>query len=281
MLRTSLLFLLVLVTSCRGHYAHRIEGRATGTVAVKPGTIRILLENHAGYLSVEPAADDRISFEAATLKAADTEAELAGLASIDLQLTEQPTERSGEMRLVVPGLPKGADQLTNQVVFKGVIRIPPSLALCARIGLGQLSARGITGEIDLETGVGDVVLKNCRGNARLRTGKGQIIVDAHKGALDAETASGTMLVFVSELGQKGMRLVSGAGGIQAHLPRDAAFALDLRVYEGKYDCTWMFPVERRDGGIFAKGVVGKGVVPVFISSRTGSVSLRADEPERN
>lgn len=271
---------LVLVTSCDGHYGQRDAKQIDGVVSLPAGMTAVRITVPSGNVSVEPSADERISYEAEVQRSADTAEQLAALVAIEPRLRATTGTVPGQLEITGATLPKELDPRQAWISYRMLVKVPKSLRVELVLGDGHGSIIGMQGGASIETGHGILLLKRCLGDARLRSGKGDLTIDSHRGGIDAETGTGKIVAFVDEVREKGVRLVSGNGGIQAHLPRDAAFTLDMRAPEGKLDATWQLPIKREHGGVFMAGAVGGGGPLVYIESLTGSVSLRAEVPTK-
>lgn len=252
------LFVTLVPVACDGHYGQRDTKRLTGSLALPPGATSVRLEVPAGSVSIEPGAGRELTFEVEVQRSADSSADLEKLKALEPGPTLAASKDPTIARVVVATLPQGLDPKTAWLAYRMLVRLPATLRVELVMGEGHSSIIGMQSGASVETGRGILLLKQCRGDSRMRTGKGDLTIDAHQGSLDAETAAGKIVAFVDELGSKGMRLVSGSGGIQAHLPREAAFSLDMRAPEGKLDATWLFPIRREHGGVFMSGTVGNG-----------------------
>ena len=262
--------------SCDGHYRLRDAKRVSSTLLIPAATTEVRLEVPAGSVSIEPSPGNDIVYEAEVQRSADTAEDLETLKALEPGLRIVPGPQAGRMRVVAATLPAGLDPHTTWLSYRMLVKIPKTLRVDLVIGDGNASVIGMQSGAGVETGRGILLLKQCSGDSRMRSGKGDLTVDSHMGALDAETGAGKIVAFVDALGAKGLRLVSGSGGIQAHLPRESAFTLDMRAPEGKVDATWQFPIRREHGGVFMSGTVGVGGPLVYIESLAGSVSLRAE-----
>lgn len=268
----------VSAAGCGGRLGQQWEEKFERTYALPPGTTKVLVEVLDGALTVVSGEPGAVRIEAQTLRAADTVEGLAALRALDLE--PQPTQPSaGVLALRGPKLPEALDRLSHRLITKAVVMVPPDIEVEAITGYGPVAAVGREAAVRLTTLAGDVRVERCRGDAVVRTGEGVVMVQHHRGGLDVESRDcQTMQIFVDEIGPSGVRLVTVAGGIQAHLPGDAAFALDARTLDGKMLNSFGVPVEPiagTDDGFTMRGDVAGGGPLVTILAQRGSVSVRA------
>src|ERR1700722_1887511 len=69
------------------------------------------------------------------------------------------------------------------------IRLPEGLRVSADMAMGNVSATGRLGELDLKTGLGDISIEEA-GTVRIRTGFGELIIGRVDGDADVKTGSG-------------------------------------------------------------------------------------------
>ncbi|TDD65317.1 hypothetical protein E1298_41510 [Actinomadura rubrisoli] len=54
------------------------------------------------------------------------------------------------------------------------VQVPPGVRLTAVSGSGEISVRGLSGDLDLRTGAGEIRIADTRGNLRARAGSGTV-----------------------------------------------------------------------------------------------------------
>jgi hypothetical protein len=281
-LGTSLGILAALAAAC-GHYGHRSEETLVGEVELPPGTRLVRIRLPGGPLTVQGGgAPGLVRFRMHVLRAADSAAELAELAAIELRPAVRAVE-SGAVDLGVGQMPAGGQW--QKLVCKTVLELPPGVGVHGSTVLGAVAAIGCDAEVRLETEVGAGRLDRCAADCTLRTGGGDVIVNAHRGGLDLETGAGMMQVWVDRLGASGLRLINQRGSIQAHVPQDASFSLEasaaipsLKIAD-KARNSFGIPLRPAgEHGATMRGVVGSGGPAIYMEAHAGRVSLGARVP---
>lgn len=277
---------LFLLAACEGRLGWRIHEAVRGSFPLPAGTKTLRVHVPEGDLTFLPGKDGEATFEGATLRAADTEAQLALLAALRFTLVSKEAE-PGVVALEAPDLPVGADPRQCKLVMKATFEVPHGIAIEAETGNGSVGARGLLAPLCLATQHGDVIVIGCHGDAVLRGSGGKTIIDQHRGSLDVEASEFVVQLFVHEIGAGGIRVVNRRGGIQAHVPHDARFDLDLIAHQGHGANSFGIPGDayesttahasgsRKVIGVRMRGPVSGGGPKVHLESRAeGSVSLQ-------
>jgi DUF4097 and DUF4098 domain-containing protein YvlB len=154
-----------------------------------------------------------------------------------------------------------------------VIEMPSGQTLTAYVGIGEMDAEGVEGELALDIGSGRVTASGITGALAIDTGSGGVTVAGVRGVLAVDTGSGG--VDVSDVIGDAVGIDTGSGGVNV---RDVE-AEDLAVDTGSGS------VEMT--GISAPNVVvdtGSGSVEVellrdvdvlVVDTGSGSVTVRA------
>jgi hypothetical protein len=271
--------LLAFAPGC-GHYGHRSEESLVGEVPLPAGTQALRIHLPGGPLTIRGGGPpSRVAYHMSVLRAADSAADLAILAAIDLRPAGRPTG-PGEIDLGVGRMPPQARWM--KLVCKTVLEVPAGIAVSARTELGPVAAIGCDAPVRLETGAGVGRLDRCASDCVVRTGGGDVIVNAHRGGLDLESARGMMQLWVDEVGASGLRAINRHGSIQVHVPADAAFSLDARAtipslkVADKLRNSFGIPLwAHGEHGATMRGVVGEGGPPIVLEAYAGRVSLGA------
>lgn len=264
-----------------GHYGERAEEELRGEIELPAGTETVRIRLPGGSLTVKDGPPGRVGYAMLVLRAADTAAQLAVLRRVDLRPRPE-TNEPGVVDLVVGSLPDGADERQNRLVCKTVLEVPADVAVTGATPIGPVSALGRRAPVSLETGNGPIRFDHCAADCTARAAIGDVMVNAHRGSLDLETGRGMMQIWVDAIGEQGLRLTNRQGSIQAHVPHDAAFALDARAeiaalkVADKVRNSFGVPL-RASGPIGAvmRGEVGGGGPPILMRAFRGRASLAA------
>jgi hypothetical protein len=261
----------------------RVEEELKLTLPLPPDCETLRIEIPTGGLTVEAGPAGQVGIDAITGRVAVDAAALERLAAIEFVPRLQPTGDTGVYLLDTPRVPDDMDPAENAMIFRGLLRVPPEVAVVVRTARGDLAARGFRAAVDLETSAGDLQLDRIEGPARGSTLHGNCIVTHHRGGLDLETGEGKILAYVDALTPEGIRLETTGTTIICHLPSDAGFDLDARVEqaeEGKISVRDAFgvPVLAEGRGHRATGAVGGGGPPVRLTVGRGWLSVVRLEP---
>jgi DUF4097 and DUF4098 domain-containing protein YvlB len=140
-------------------------------------------------------------------------------------------------------------------------------------GSGDLNLAHRAALTHASTARGDLIIKSCAGGMTAKTGRGNVIVYAHRGALDVHTRVGDMQAFVPEPGQH-IRLITGQGTVQCHVPESLEFEVDARAEVGKIKNSFGLEVQTvgKYGAVMA-GARGGGSVKIVLRTGSGHLSL--------
>lgn len=139
--------------------------------------------------------------------------------------------------------------LFNNISIDYEISVPPDVALnlhsgsgdvvidhvgrflAASSGSGNVTAQGIHGPADLESGSGDLVLEDDgAGDVKAKTGSGNIQIHSFNGAFNARTGSGDI---TADGHLQGSSMISaGSGDVKLHLTPDSRFTLEAFTGSG-------------------------------------------------
>ena len=148
---------------------------------------------------------------------------------------------------------------TNHRSLKVEVRVPRDLDLALRSSDGNLSAQGISGKIQFDTGDGNVVATSIHGDIRIHTGDGNITGRGFDGSLDADTGDGNLQIdgrFDS------LALKTGDGGIHAEVGTGSKVANGWNVHSGDGQIVLRLP----------------GDLNAYLDAHTGDGSITMDVP---
>jgi hypothetical protein len=94
-----------------------------------------------------------------------------------------------------------------------VVEVPAGTRLATYLAVGEIEARGVDGDLHLDTGSGAVTAHDSRGSLSIDTGSGSVTVRGVDGDLSVDTGSGR--VDVQDVVGRAVDLDTGSGGITA------------------------------------------------------------------
>lgn len=198
---------------------------------------------------------------------------------------------SGRDRIEVSGRGGGLEAWADLEV-----RVPRGVPTRVKVGVGELEARDVEAELDLDGSSGSVRVRNVRGDTRVDTGSGSVHVETVRGSLNVDTGSGS--VEASDVEGSEIRIDTGSGSVSANRITARNLLIDTgsgavrtgdidaegsRIDTGSGSVT--LSVVRLDRGNHSIDT-GSGRVTVEIptdasvriSAETGSGSIRLDVP---
>jgi len=90
------------------------------------------------------------------------------------------------------------------------VLVPAGLDVELRVAVGEMSARGTSANLLLDTHSGGVTAEGLRGRIRIDTGSGDVLAAGIEGELDVDTGSGDVVVRDARVGALGVDTGSGA-----------------------------------------------------------------------
>ena len=241
------------------------------TLPIGPSIERVRIEIQNGTIGVDVTPERTVAVQGGVRRAADTAEDLARLQQIpnDFYVANDPGDRA---TLVVrgPAIPAGGVQ--GVLGIQAGIRLPADLPLAIVIsGSGHVTVANRTASTHVETGRGDLRFEHCAGGVKAETGRGMVIAFDHRGNLDIDTKVGDMQAFVREPGDL-IRLVTGKGTVQCHVPPTIEFDLDARAEVGHIGNG--FGLQAQPVLDFGRVLLGKrGSARTKVVLRTGSGHL--------
>lgn len=89
------------------------------------------------------------------------------------------------------------------------ITVPPAMPVTLQLGIGNVTAKGMTGPLEITSGSGDITLGDHAGSVKIELGEGDLELTSVTGDLDAHVAKGK--ITGSALGKA--TITAGEGGI--------------------------------------------------------------------
>ncbi|HZN37635.1 MAG TPA: hypothetical protein VFD82_02465 [Planctomycetota bacterium] len=271
------LLLLVLVGSlpggCGGSLSHRAVAEMANTLPIGQAIERIRIEIQNGSLDVDANSERAVAIAGGVRRAADTAEELAQLQQIpnDFYVANDAAEPA---TLVVrgPAIPAGGVKGVLGILAR--IGLPADLPLAIVIsGSGHVTVANRRASTHVETGRGDLRFEHCASAVEAETGLGMVIAFDHRGDLDITTKHGDMQVFVREPGDL-IRLDTGKGTVQCHVPSTIEFDLDARAVVGHIGNGFgLVPQPVLDFGRVLVGKRGSARTKVVLRTGSGHLSI--------
>jgi DUF4097 and DUF4098 domain-containing protein YvlB len=156
------------------------------------------------------------------------------------------------------------------------LKVPREATLDVHSGDGDLSVRGLKGEINLSTQDGRIEADSLDGALRASSGDGNMHVQGRFDSLNLKTGDGRIYVQVSPGSQmlSGWSVRSGDGNVELSLPED--FSADLEVHTGDGRITSELPLTL-SGSMDHSSLRGKlngGGPTLSVHTGDGSVHLK-------
>jgi hypothetical protein len=180
-----------------------------------------------------------------------------------------------------------------------IVETPSNLELDATTADGNLSARGLTGEVRAHSADGAMMLEDVHGAIRLSASDGNVTVHRATGTLEARGADGHMKIdgvfsavqvhtsdgsldFALAPESKltaASRIESSDGRVTIRVPKDLAADLDVSTSDGHIDCSLPLAMDHYTSGESAShhvhGRLNAGGTPLSIHTSDGNVSIAA------
>jgi hypothetical protein len=181
----------------------------------------------------------------------------------------------------------------NEAGTKVSIETPARLDLQARTADGNLTARGLTGTLQVHSGDGSVMLEDVHGDLRLEASDGNVAIRRATGTLQARGSDGHMTVdgeftavqmhtsdgnldLTLAPGSKlsaASSIVSSDGHVNINLPSKLGADLDISTSDGRIDCNLPLTMEHYDSSHSIRGRLNGGGMPLSIHTSDGNVRI--------
>jgi Putative adhesin len=176
---------------------------------------------------------------------------------------------------------------------KVTVETPSHLDLQAHTADGNMSAQGLTGNLQVHVGDGSVTLEDVHGDLRLGTSDGNLIIRRATGTLQARGSDGHMTIdgeftavqlhtsdgnldLTLAPGSKlntASRVESSDGHVNISLPSTLAADLDISTSDGRIDCSLPLTMDHYDSGHSIYGRLNGGGTPLTIHTSDGNVRI--------
>jgi hypothetical protein len=178
---------------------------------------------------------------------------------------------------------------------KVTVETPSHLDLQARTADGNLTARELTGTLDIHSGDGSVTLEDVHGDLSLGASDGNVIIRRASGTLHARGSDGHMMVdgeftavqLHTSDGNLDLTLAPGSklnaassiessdGHVNINLPSTLAADLDISTSDGRIDCSLPLTMDHYDSSHSIRGRLNGGGTPLNIHTSDGNVRIAA------
>lgn len=266
--------------ACGGGLGHRSVAEFRGSAQLGPGVRKVVLDFENGTIGVAPSADPgappQVESWGGARRAADTAEMLARIEQVPLTLEVDDDSGQGEvLRLRAPRLPAATEGVIGVELS---LRMPAGIELEIEIsGSGHVTLGDREGRSVVRTGRGDLRFENCRGAVEARTGQGNVIAFGQWGDLDLRTMEGDMQAFVPRPGRV-LRLWTGRGTVQCHVPPGLQFDLDARAEVGRIGSDFGLTATKvGDYGAALAARRGEAATEVVLRTGSGHLSFQAHE----
>lgn len=155
----------------------------------------------------------------------------------------------------------------------GSIEVDGGASVIARTGSGNVLASSVKGNVEASSGSGDItVTQVAKGHTDLSTGSGDISLTGANGPVRVRASSGDVTVEGTPAAP--WEVSASSGDVRMRVPADAAFDLEVRTGSGGIETALPVTINGTQSRRELKGQVRGGGPRVFVSTGSGSVSLR-------
>jgi DUF4097 and DUF4098 domain-containing protein YvlB len=179
---------------------------------------------------------------------------------------------------------------------KVTVEVPSHLDLEAKTSDGNLTARELTGKLQVHAGDGSVTLEDVHGDLHLGTSDGNVVVRRATGTLEARGSDGHMQIdgqfnavqlqtsdgnldFTLAPGSQlnaASRIESSDGQVVLHVPSTLTADLDISTSDGHLDCALPLTMDHYDSsGNHLHGRLNGGGTPLSVHTSDGNVRIAA------
>ena len=184
----------------------------------------------------------------------------------------------------------------NEAGTKVTVETPAHLDLDAKTADGNLTARELTGNLQVHSGDGSVTLEDVHGDLRLGSSDGNVVIRRASGTLEARGSDGHMTIdgqftgvqlhtsdgnldFTLAPGSQlnaASRIESSDGHVNVHVPSTLAADLDITTSDGHVDCSLPLTMDHYDSrGNHLQGHLNGGGTPLTVHTSDGNVRIAA------
>lgn len=244
-------------------------GIVNRVVGIGADVTRLIIENGHGDIKLEAGRAGLVEITA-RFTAPD---------GADYAISEHDVEvTSGDGKLKIRAVEAPRALQRRKVCWE--IRLPMTLDVRARNGMGDIEANGLNGEHDLRTGVGSITVRAERicGASRFRAGTGKLEVNAHR--LEGEpgllTGVGAIRLQAGSVSLAHASLKVATGNITLDLPSHYLGRVDFKTAVGRINLgrdLGAIPVHTAIVGARAHGQLGPGQGDIEAKTAVGNITL--------
>jgi hypothetical protein len=156
-----------------------------------------------------------------------------------------------------------------------VVEVPAGRALGAYLGVGEMEATGVSGDIRLDTGSGAVTATDISGSLDVDTGSGSVTISRVEGSLNVDTGSGG--VEVTDVVGDNVGLDTGSGRVRVSDVEAQRFGVDTGSGSVSLEriSAPMVVVDTGSGSVDIELLMD--VTQLDVDTGSGSVTVRAPE----
>lgn len=177
-----------------------------------------------------------------------------------------------------------------------IVEIPRGVNLVAATGNGEVTVRGVGGELEATSGNGEVTVDGVSGSVLAASGNGDVTVDraggpvkAHsgngrikvstaRGPVEANTGNGRIDVDMASLSGTGdMDFNTGNGSIVLTAPANLAAEIESNVPYNNFTTDFAFEIPAHWNSRRIQGTIGGGGRRIRFNTGNGRVTLRKHE----
>ena len=260
--------------ACDGGLSHRSLAEFAGSLPIGAEVRRVRVEIQNGTVGIDVQDERAVKFGGGIRRAADTAAELEVLKAIATDLTAA-IDPADPTTMVVRGARLDDAGQRGVIAYELGLHVPADLELeVVLANNGQVTVANRRAPLKVTTGRGDLRFQNCEGGVKAQTGRGNVIAFGAKGRIDIETMVGDMQVFVPEPGDL-LRLRTGQGTIQCHIPPNTGFVCSARAQIGRAGSSFGLTQEKTtEYGAAMTGQHGDGRTKIVLATGSGYLSLQ-------
>ena len=156
------------------------------------------------------------------------------------------------------------------------LKVPREAALDVHSGDGDLSVRGLRGEINLSTQDGRIEADSLDGALRASSGDGNMRVQGRFDSLNLKTGDGRIYVQIGQGSQmaSGWSVRSGDGDVELSLPEDFSADLDVHTGDGRITSELPLTLSGSMDHSSLRGKLNGGGPTLSVHTGDGSVHLK-------
>ena len=94
------------------------------------------------------------------------------------------------------------------------VRLPRGCRTTFRLGVGEVSATGVEGDLSIDVAAASVTAERTTGSLIVDTGSGEVVLRGNRGDISVDTGSGG--VELSDLHGSRLKVDTGSGGVEGH-----------------------------------------------------------------